>query len=84
MLAYESTMAKRLGRVQQRVLDLLTERRSWSESGSGWMWGTMSYTKRIMDSLVRSGAASVVRRGEGVLGTCTYYPTDGKAAGGLT
>lgn len=50
---------RRLGPVQRDVLDALERHGSWSPSVHNWLWDTMSNTRRIMDSLVRAGYATV-------------------------
>lgn len=50
---------RKLGRVQQDVLSALREHGSWSPDVYGWIWDTASNTKRVMDSLVRAGYATV-------------------------
>lgn len=46
----------KLGEVQKKVLAQLSTHRSWFP-GCGWTWTNRSETKRIMDSLVKRGAA---------------------------
>ncbi len=51
---------KKLGKVQESVLDALKQHGGWSPGGGwGWHWDTESGTKRIMESLVRAGYATV-------------------------
>ncbi len=68
-----ATRAKRLGATQAKVFDALVEHESWSED-CGWIWGTPSSTRRIMDSLVRAGVVKVEESGVGVLARRTYRP----------
>jgi hypothetical protein len=51
---------RKLGKVQQDVLDSLRLHGAWSpDARCGWVWDSMSNTQRIMDSLVVRG---VVKR----------------------
>ena len=43
---------KKLGRVQEECLAGLQEHGGW-HPGCGWVWGSRSYTYRIMQSLVK-------------------------------
>ena len=45
-----------LGEIQEKVLRLLNFHKHWYP-GCGWLWGTYSKTKRILDSLVKKGLA---------------------------
>lgn len=50
---------KRLGKTQKLVLESLKEHGAWGYSGCGWLWDTWGNTKRIMDSLVAKGYATL-------------------------
>lgn len=47
---------RKLGRVQLNVISSLRAHKTW-HTDCGWIWGTVSRTQRLMDSLVRSGHA---------------------------
>jgi hypothetical protein len=49
---------RKLGSIQRDVLRALERHGKWRQGGS-WYWGTPSRTRRIMDSLVRVGCATV-------------------------
>lgn len=46
---------RKLGHVQQAVLDALKRHGSWRIHGCGWYWDTYSNTLRLLNSLVRAG-----------------------------
>ncbi len=52
-------VTRKLGEVQQNVLDGLKRHRWWSETKCGWNYDGVGRTRKIMDSLVRAGVATV-------------------------
>ncbi len=50
-------MPRKLGSVQESVLNSLREYGSWHRGGF-WYWDTNSGTERIMESLVKRGVAT--------------------------
>lgn len=54
----------KLGTVQRKILIILSERsRGWVDHpyGPGWVWGTVSNTRKVLESLVKNG---LVTKGE--------------------
>jgi hypothetical protein len=48
----------KLGRVQEAVLVSLRRHKRWSR-GCGWVWDNQRHTQKVLDSLVRTGHATV-------------------------
>ncbi len=76
---------KQIGPTQRAVLDAMCRRHGgvWSEN-AGWIWDTVSRTRRIMESLARAGLVRVTEeRREGKHNTIvlkTYTAVDGQGA----
>jgi hypothetical protein len=50
----------KIGETQASVLRSLIDHKSWKANGlCGWTWGTYGQTKRVMESLVKKGLASL-------------------------
>ena len=57
---------RRLGKIQEAVLECLREHKGYSCRYSNWVWGTPHQTKKILERLVELGEAVRVNSDNGV------------------